>query len=87
MEPESSSLAETLPADPAADQEWALPGDNEPGWVDVRCCGVMDRQLCNKLLLRITAAPTFDGIKRAVKIGLDMKCRRCKEINYRVIVI
>jgi hypothetical protein len=63
------------------------PAENDPGWVDVRCCGVLAGNICNKLLLRITGEPTVEGIKKAVKIGLDMKCRRCKEINYRVIVI
>ena len=78
----------SMPADfPAAD---------EPAWVDVRCCGFNEvndfkgsrvKVICNQLLLRIMAEPTVDGIKKAVKICLDMKCRRCKEINYRVIVI
>ena len=66
--------------------QW-VPGQNDPGWVDVRCCGTMGMDVCNKLLLRIAAEPTIDGVRKAVKIGLDMKCRRCKEINYRVIVI
>lgn len=76
---DESTLAAVL------DPPW--PGVDDPGWVDVRCCGSLGGELCNKLLLRITAEPTVDGLRKAVKIGLDMKCRRCKEINYRVIVI
>lgn len=72
----------------SAPEPWQWePRQNDPGWVDVRCCGTLDMQTCNKLLLRIAAEPTVDGVRKAVKICLDMKCRRCKEINYRVIVI
>jgi len=63
------------------------PGESDPGWVEVRCFGTLEGGLCNKLLLRIIAEPTIEGVRKAVKIGLDMKCRRCKEVNYRVIVV
>jgi len=85
LESENSDLVEAPELEPVLDSPW--PGRDEPGWVDVRCCGVMEDQACNKLLLRARAAPTVDGIRKVAKIELDMKCRRCKEINYRVVVV
>lgn len=84
-----SALLEQEGGSPASFSEPAAfpPSPDGPGWVDVRCSGSIRGEMCDKLLLRITAEPTIDGISKAVKIGLDMKCRRCKEINYRVIVI
>ena len=50
-------------------------------WHDVRCFK------CKHLQMRISAIPIAEGINQAVKIGLDLKCRICKEINYRLIVV
>lgn len=63
------------------------PAVDNPGWVDVRCSGIIRGESCDKLLLRICGETTIEGVHKSVKIGLDMKCRRCKEINYRVIVV
>lgn len=72
-----NSETEVLPNDVKA--LFSIPEDY-PGWVEVRCS-------CNKLLFRMMAAPTIDGVKKVVKLGLDIKCRRCKLVNYRIIVI
>ncbi len=90
LEPHESSAPEA----PATAPEWLAPSESDAGWVDIRCDQgtrydpeAKRMVQCNKLLMRLIAEPTKDGVKKAVKIGLDMKCHRCKEINYRVIVV
>ena len=90
MNPESNLAAETAPV---VDETWNPSPEDDAGWVGIRCnAEVVDRtsqekKVCGKLIFRIMAEPTVDGLKRVVKLCLDMKCRRCKAINYRIIVI
>lgn len=52
-----------------------------PTWCEVRCFQ------CGKMLLKITAYPVDEGIQDAVKIGLDLWCRRCKINVYKNFVV
>jgi hypothetical protein len=55
-------------------------------WVEFRCQGIYKDDVCGKLLVKVA---DLDGLTRndPIRLGFDMKCRRCGELNYRVIVI
>lgn len=53
-------------------------------WIEIRC------NHCDapKLLLKITVEPLNDlDVEPARKIGIESKCRHCKNLTYRTLVV
>ena len=82
MNSNGNQSADTIEAEaqPAAIFTEDLPPREKIEWVDIRCCN------CNqRLFLAADLSLDKDGTPR--KLGIDARCRRCKIINYRIVVI
>jgi len=60
---------------------------NTNEWVEIRCNICDPTRHSPRLLLKITVENLTDDDKPTKKIGIESKCKDCKDLTYRTLIV